>query len=391
MSDLRPDFSKRKYFPGTFHGPFDVMLRVADALERIPGPLFAALLLGLAFLASNGSWARGLGLWVFFLADWALLLALPLAKKSFGPSQPPALLLAVLRLPFAYLPMPWWIGFQLLGTGLVLYSFWLEPHRLTVTLEKRTSSKLPQGPPLRILHLADLHLERITNRERELQRQIRRLAPDIILFSGDFLSLSHVLDPVAWADVRSMLQEWNAPLGVFVSTGSPPVDDPSVLPNLLEGLGNLRCLHGERVTLTHNGAPIDIVGLDCSHKPFLDAPKLRSSLEGQTGSPFSILLYHSPDLAPEAAEAGIDLMLSGHTHGGQVRLPGWGALYASSLYGKQFEAGRYALGEMTLYVSRGIGMEGKGAPRVRFLCPPEIILWEISGIESNRDFAVGPS
>jgi hypothetical protein len=72
-------------------------------------------------------------------------------------------------------------------------------------------------------------------------------------------------------------------------------------------------------------------------------------------------------------------MLSGHTHGGQVRIPGMGAVYPSSLYGKRFEAGRYLLDRMTLYVSRGIGMEGLGAPRVRFLCPPEITLWEISG------------
>jgi hypothetical protein len=96
-------------------------------------------------------------------------------------------------------------------------------------------------------------------------------------------------------------------------------------------------------------------------------------------SRFTLLLYHSPDLAPEAAALGVDLMLSGHTHGGQVRLPWFGALYTSSLYGKRYEAGRYALGRGTLYVSRGIGMEGKGAPRVRFLCPPEIVLWEIEG------------
>jgi predicted MPP superfamily phosphohydrolase len=73
------------------------------------------------------------------------------------------------------------------------------------------------------------------------------------------------------------------------------------------------------------------------------------------------------------------LQLSGHTHGGQVRLPLFGALYAGSLYGKRFESGRRQVGEMTLYVTRGLGLEGKGAPRVRFLCPPEMILWEIGG------------
>ena len=52
-------------------------------------------------------------------------------------------------------------------------------------------------------------------------------------------------------------------------------------------------------------------------------------------------------------------------------------MFAGSLYGKRYEAGRLREGNMTLYVSRGIGMEGKGAPRVRFLCPPEIVIWEL--------------
>jgi uncharacterized protein len=72
------------------------------------------------------------------------------------------------------------------------------------------------------------------------------------------------------------------------------------------------------------------------------------------------------------------LQLSGHTHGGQVRLPFYGALFTASLYGKVFEAGRYKLKDLTLYITRGLGLEGAGAPRVRFLCPPEITLWEIS-------------
>ena len=152
-----------------------------------------------------------------------------------------------------------------------------------------------------------------------------------------------------------------------------------MLPHLLEGFSHIRCLHGERVSLRRNGLRFDVVGVGCTHKPFLDAPKLLSALGGLPPECFTILLYHSPDLAPEASAAGVDLMLCGHTHGGQVRIPGLGAVYASSLYGKRFEVGRYLVDRMILYVSRGIGMEGMGAPRVRFLCPPEITLWEIGG------------
>ena len=97
---------------------------------------------------------------------------------------------------------------------------------------------------------------------------------------------------------------------------------------------------------------------------------------------FSILLYHTPDLMPYIADArvagtGVTLYLAGHTHGGQIRLPIYGALATSSRWGKRYEMGRYYEGETTLYVSRGLGMEGLGAPRARFLAPPEIILWNI--------------
>jgi len=62
-----------------------------------------------------------------------------------------------------------------------------------------------------------------------------------------------------------------------------------------------------------------------------------------------------------------------------VRVPGWGALITGSLYGKSFEMGRYEVGGMTLYVTRGVGLEGALAPRVRCLCPPEAVLWELGG------------
>ena len=96
--------------------------------------------------------------------------------------------------------------------------------------------------------------------------------------------------------------------------------------------------------------------------------------------PFTILLYHSPDLAPQAAELGvIDLHLAGHTHGGQVRVPVFGALVTSSLYLKALEMGLYQLRDMLLFVSRGVGLEGKGAPRVRFNCRPELKLFILRG------------
>ena len=92
---------------------------------------------------------------------------------------------------------------------------------------------------------------------------------------------------------------------------------------------------------------------------------------------YTLLLYHSPDLIETASSVGVDLYLAGHTHGGQVRLPFYGAVITFSAYGKQYEMGWYEVGATTLYVSRGLGMEGWDAPRMRFLCPPEMEVVEL--------------
>lgn len=372
------DFSNHTGFPGTTSSHFDWIVRVTDTIERVPGLFFALVLAALALAARRADVPEAIGLLLFFYSDWLLILALPLAGKSYGPPQPPTLMLALLRLiPALLLPPPGlWVA-QSFGTLLVIYAFWIEPHQIRLTRQTLESHKLKDGPPLRLLHLGDLHVERITARELQLVAMVESIAPDLILFSGDFLNLSNIDDPVAWEHCRSILSQLSAPLGVFAVTGSPPVDQPPIVAQLLDGI-NIRWLKDEKVTLDHHGQRVDLIGITCTHRPPIDAPRLYEALGSQNGR-FTILLYHTPDLAPEAARAGIDLQLSGHTHGGQVRLPFFGALYTSSLYGKQLEIGRIQIGTLTLYVTRGLGMEGKGAPRVRFLSPPEIVLWEVAG------------
>lgn len=372
------DFSKRKTFPGNSGNEFDLAFAPIDAMHYVIAPLFAVLLFALAFLAARLDWLTAPILFAFFVGDWVTISFLPRYGKSFGPSKPPTFLLAFLRAPFAFfIPFPFWIPLQLIGTALVLYSFWYEPHRLTLTHQKLQSPKLGFKKPLRVLHLADIHVERITARERELLDMVQALAPDLILFSGDFLNLSYTQDALAQEHARSVLAELDAPLGVYAVSGSPAVDPPDVVEKLLEGM-NIHWLRGERAVIEHESKKIEIIGIECTHKPFIDGPRLLQSLNGTGRDTFRIFLYHTPDLAPEASQAGMDLQLSGHTHGGQLRLPYIGALYAGSLYGKKFESGRIQVGEMTLYVSRGIGLEGGGAPRMRFNCAPEVVLWELS-------------
>jgi predicted MPP superfamily phosphohydrolase len=376
------DFNGLKTYPGEAGNVIDIFLHKAGLLENIPGLLYAVILLVLAALPTFGRWNYTFGLWGFFLLDWLLLAMLPRVGKSYGPPKPPVLFLALARCLAALLPLVVALPLQILGTILVIYGFWIEPHRLKVTYQKLTSPKLHNTTPIRVLHLGDLHIERITSRENALNKLIESLQPDLILFSGDILNISYLQDRRAWEDARKVMSTWKAPLGVYSVSGSSAVDNSENMPVLMDGV-SIHWLRDEKVGIDFGQDHLELIGVSCTHRPYLDGPRLNTLMENANGH-FNLLLHHSPDLAAYATNAGIDLQLSGHTHGGQIRLPLVGAIVTGSLYNKKFESGRYQVANMTLYVTHGIGMEGCAAPRVRFLCPPEIILWEISGEQSGQ-------
>lgn len=391
-------------YPGT--DPTNLLhraLMAPAALEKLPSRVVLLLLAGLA-AGVGGAWlstphavTAAAGWLAVVLLDWLLLAGLPRTRRSFGPVRPPLLALAVVRAGMAALISLTGGAWLMLGcmaavTLLAWYATWVEPFDIRVTHKETALRDWPAGaPPLRLLHLTDLHLERRGLREERLGQLIDALAPDLICFTGDFLSLSYNDDPQAIADARAVVGRWRAPLGVYAVTGSPLVDLPEAASAILDGLPHLRWLQDQAAVLSIDGRPLTLVGMTCTHNPAVDAKKLAAVLaDAQPESPI-ILLYHTADLAPAAAELerGPDLQLSGHTHGGQIRLPLIGALVTSSLYRKRFEMGEYHLPRdgrepMTLYVSRGIGMEGGAAPRARLLCRPEVVLWTLTGAPTGE-------
>jgi predicted MPP superfamily phosphohydrolase len=258
-------------------------------------------------------------------------------------------------------------------TAIQIYATWVEPFRLTVTSLEFTSPKLQSGEPLRVLHLSDIHFEGWTPRERRLLEMARALAPDLIFLTGDYLNLSSVDNGPARQGVRDLLAELAAVAPTYAVVGSPPVDRPDVVPQIFAGLP-ITWLVDEAAEVEAKGHHLRLIGVRCTADHRRDGERLRRLCSAGFHPALQILLYHSPDLFPLAAELGIDLHLAGHTHGGQLRLPLFGALVTSSAFWKRYEAGLYRRGSSTLYVSRGIGVEGKGAPRARFLAPPEVVL-----------------
>lgn len=241
--------------------------------------------------------------------------------------------------------------------GVCVEAYVIEPNRPVLT----TLSVPGAASGLRILHLSDLHLERTPQRrDAWLLTQLERLQPDLIVLTGD----THQLDNDDPATLRPVLARLRAPLGVYAVVGA---DDERLLG---EAAPAIDVLVNEARIVTHGGSTIGIAGLI--------AVGNRGPLYAAVGeTDFSIALNHTPDLAEEAAAAGIDLYLCGHTHGGQVRVPGWGAIITNSSTGKRYEAGRYRLDRTTVYTSRGFGLEPPPAPQVRFFCRPEIILLRV--------------
>lgn len=317
--------------------------------------------------------------------NWGLLWALPRVGRSYGPDKPSALALCLL-LALVLVTVGFFATsatalivaalFTAALTLVIFYATWIEPFRLGLTRQTLILTGA-NGACLRLLHLSDLHLERETKRERQLNTLIEQLKPDLIVFSGDFVNLSYSWDEQAEADIRRVIGAWRAPLGVFCVPGTPVVEPlPRVL-EFVQGLHNLTLLTNRWATIETPCGSLNILGHVTTHDLPTDRRALSEQMKLAPQAGARLLLTHSPDIAPEAAEGGFDLYLCGHTHGGQIRLPLIGALLSSSHFGNRFVMGRYQLGQMTLYTTRGIGMEGLGAPRARFLCPPEIVLWEI--------------
>ncbi len=319
--------------------------------------------------------------------DVIMLRNLPQLGLSFGPWKSQ---LAVLALPrgavalllavVSWLAGPWvaFALFVLVQVGASVAAAWgylIEPFRVGLSELTITTDRLPKGAkPVRFLHISDLHVERLTKRETAVLQFAQQSKPEFIVITGDYVNLSYNTDSVTHRQVRQLLQKLDAPYGVYATLGSITVDLREEVVPIFDGLPINLMRHDWQTVKLGAGREVVLLGMDCTHHLPVDRVRLASLHDQAPNSAPQILLYHSPELMPEAVEHGIDLYLCGHTHGGQVRLPFVGPLLTSSQLGRRYVMGHYQEGRTHLYVSRGLGLEGLSAPRVRFMAPPEMVL-----------------
>ncbi len=225
----------------------------------------------------------------------------------------------------------------------------------------------------RLLFISDIHAGSFIS-PSTLEFTFQRLlatCPDVILLGGDLVTTS-LREFVQHREAFTML---HAPMGVFAVLGNHDhyTKDPGGLRDMVEAAG-IEMLHNRSVTLRHGDAEISLAGVD---DLMSGHPDLEAALAG-TRAPV-LLIAHNPDTAFDAARAGVALTLSGHTHGGQIRIPGLPVLVRQSRF--RLDEGRYQIGAMELVVSRGLG--ATGLP-LRVACPPEAVLIRLKAARSSE-------
>ncbi|MCA9969799.1 MAG: metallophosphoesterase [Anaerolineales bacterium] len=259
-----------------------------------------------------------------------------------------------------------WSGLMAGGAAAVYgYGRFVERHRLVVERVAIPIAGLPADlDGLKIVQLSDLHLHPHTQLA-QIERAVALAnaeAPDVVALTGDYI-LQRIGSMRALTPV---LRQLRARLGVFAVLGNhDAIKGPRLTRAALAAAG-IPLLVNAGVCLPVGAAALYVAGLDDGSWgwPDLDA----ALAEAPAGAPV-VLLMHEPDFADMAAADGrVALQLSGHTHGGQVRLPGVGPLVLPK-NGRKYHTGLYRVGSMWVYTTRGVGVNNMP---VRLFCPPEV-------------------
>lgn len=276
---------------------------------------------------------------------------------------------------------------------LFLYGIFVEPQLLTVTT---IPVRLPVSQPLRVVVLSDMHMGAYKG-PAYLQRVVQKtneLMPDIVLLAGDYILAD--TPATAAADALAPLANLRPAVGTFGVLGNhdhglfsifgnlhdPASDHSDVLARALE-TANVTVLSNSSALLTLGLDRIAIAGIEDHWMPDSDVGK---ALKGIPANVPTLLVAHNPDVALDPRSAAARIIVTGHTHGGQIRLPGIGPLpRLPTRLGRVYDQGLFRIHDNTaLIITRGVGESG---PRMRLFAPPEVLLLDIQPEEEPASAA----
>lgn len=257
---------------------------------------------------------------------------------------------------------------------------WIEPYRVQFEKHNVTVNSLRAGRhPVKIGVLSDIQTALVSDHEIDAVQRVLSSEPDVILIPGDLFS-GRSQDLVTQREpLRNLLSQLTAPGGVFFVSGN--MEESYDVYELLADLP-IKIINNKIVSINIYDRKITLAGITLEHNSpaALETVKTLEILPGTDD--IRILMTHRPDGVynlPDKGNCRTDLVISGHTHGGQVAIPFFGPPLKLTEVPRLVAAGGkvYNMDGRQIYVSRGLGWEGNRAPRIRFLCPPEITLLTI--------------
>lgn len=255
-----------------------------------------------------------------------------------------------------------------------IYVTFVEPFALTSESTTVEIAKDRAGPaPLRVAVLADIQARTVTDHERDAVRRALAFEPHLILIPGDLMQAWPDEFERAVPEFRELLMPLTAPMGVFFVIGNCDAREPVL--RALEGT-QVQFLDDRDVVLEHDGWRLRLGGADIRIARKETREFVRAFDKRPDEREVRVLTAHLPDVVYLLTERSrVDLVVAGHTHGGQVQLPLYGPPITLSSVPRDVAAGGlHSIGGRRIYVSRGVGCERGFAPRLRFLCPPEVSL-----------------
>jgi predicted MPP superfamily phosphohydrolase len=265
--------------------------------------------------------------------------------------------------------------------GVAFWGFLVEPGRLVVHQQTIQLDNWPQPlDGLRIAVISDIHVDNWFITEKKLRTIVERTnqqQPDLIVILGDYMSsngwVTHRVEPEVFGPI---LKDLHAPLGVYSVLGNHDWWYSGV--KVRRGLeqNGIKVLENEAAQVDVRGTSLWLVGLaDLWTRPQRISETVAKAPEGQP----VIVLTHNPDIFPKVPQR-VQLVLAGHTHGGQVRFPIIGSVVQSSDYGDRWERGDVFEDNHHLFVTSGIGTS---IVPVRFGLPPEIVILTLKSGSPN--------
>jgi uncharacterized protein len=269
-------------------------------------------------------------------------------------------------------------GSALSAAGLALYSGEIARHEISVVTQTLAIDKLPDAfHNFRIVQISDIHFDEFTEPSflRRILGHVNALEPDLVLLTGDFISIGPLPRDFAVGALHrcaDVLREIACPQRFAVMGNHDEfLGEPIVRPIL--AAANIPMLVNEHAPVERGGQRLWLSGI---HDPIVGIPNLNLAIPEKPDGPV-LLMSHAPDYADQVLVHPrgtlVDIMLSGHTHGGQVRFPFLPALHLPD-GGRKYVEGLFRLDRLQLYVNRGIGTIGLP---FRLNCPPEITLFSL--------------